>query len=120
MKLYIPRLGDRLILSADWTFKLYDEHRNDALFKALKIPFPVDGDGRRQCYGRHQLSVTVTLPAGTELAARRIYIRQGQRAFDSVTFSAKIGGKFRRFWAKLDEVNGIEFAVHAAEEPVVS
>jgi hypothetical protein len=31
MKLYIPRLGDVLTLSKEWSFKLYNEGRNDSL-----------------------------------------------------------------------------------------
>jgi len=31
MKLYIPELGDKLLLSADWTFNLEKEYRNESL-----------------------------------------------------------------------------------------
>jgi hypothetical protein len=63
----------------------------------------------------------LTLPAGTLLTIDRIYIRKGQESFDSVTFWLKaklvpitINGrplkKSVRFWAKLDDVNMIQFA----------
>lgn len=62
----------------------------------------------------------LTLPAGTLLTIDRIYIRKGQQAFDSITFWLKakqapvtINGrllkKSLRFWAKLDDVNTIQF-----------
>ena len=66
----------------------------------------------------------ITLPAGTELTVRRIFIRQGARDFDSMTFTATIPplkpaprGKVAkpksvRFWAKLDDCNTME-VVHA-------
>lgn len=104
--LFVPPLGTELTLAADWTFALYDEHRNDGLYKGLKIPFPLDG----RSYGRDMLSKEVTLPAGTVLTVRRYYIRLGQNAFDSVTFSAKIGKKSHRFWVKLADANRIQLA----------
>lgn len=62
---------------------------------------------------------THTFPKGAVLIVDRIYIRQGQDDFDSVTFRAKhyhsaqqtgFGkkGKMVRFWAKLDDVNRME------------
>jgi hypothetical protein len=33
--LYIPEIGDRITLAEDWTFPLYREHRNDALWAIL-------------------------------------------------------------------------------------
>ena len=51
------------------------------------------------------------LPSGTELKVSRIYIRQGASNYSSVTFYAKIPGvkKSIRFFAKLRDVNKIEF-----------
>jgi hypothetical protein len=108
--LHIPPLGTELTLAADWTFTLYDEHRNSALFAGLKLKFPVDARGHRQCWGANMLSVPATLPAGTVLTVRRYYIRLGQGAFDSVTFSARIGKKSHRFWVKLADANRIQLA----------
>jgi hypothetical protein len=62
---------------------------------------------------------THTFPAKTVLIVDRIYIRQGQDDFDSVTFRAKYyhsseqtgfgkKGKMVRFWAKLDDVNTMQ------------
>lgn len=33
MKLYVPEIGDHLRLTADWTFKLHNEYRNESLWK---------------------------------------------------------------------------------------
>ena len=58
----------------------------------------------------------VSLPAGTLLTLDRYYIRQGSEGFDSVTFlmpghprTGAFGKKEARFWAKLEDVNEIEF-----------
>ena len=32
MKLYVPEIGDYLQLTADWTFNLYNEHRNKSVW----------------------------------------------------------------------------------------
>lgn len=72
------------------------------------------------------ISFYVTLPAETVLRVDRIYIRKGAEDYSSVSFNviscplehltpAKEGGSFpkyqkRRFWAKLDDVNKIEFS----------
>ncbi|RQT26119.1 hypothetical protein [Burkholderia contaminans] len=70
-----------------------------------------------------ELQHPVTIPAGALLTVDRIFIRKGAADYDSVTFWLKaskvpvaINGrqvkKSVRFWAKLDDVNAIEF-----EEP---
>jgi hypothetical protein len=54
---------------------------------------------------------THTFPAKSVLIVDRIYIRQGQDDYDSVTFRSKYQqtgfGKVR-FWAKLDDVNTMQ------------
>lgn len=110
MKLYIPALGDRIKLTADWTFLLFPEYRNEALYSYLGIEYPNTPGAK---------PVQVTLQAGTELSINRIHIRHGNREFDSITFSV-IGAPPQkrqsnvnltrvRFWAKLADVNTIEF-----------
>lgn len=37
MKLCIPSIGDKILLTKNWTFSLYTEYRNETLFKALGI-----------------------------------------------------------------------------------
>jgi hypothetical protein len=72
--------------------------------------------------------IKVTLPLGTILGVDRIYIRKGNKDYSSVTFFAKnlgsvkvdisrwssrknktVNKKAIRFWAKLEDVNQIEF-----------
>ncbi len=109
-KLYIPALGDHIKLTADWTFLLFPESRNETLYAHLGLEYP------RRVYDAKP--VRVTLPAGTELGIDRIYIRRGNKEFDSITFNLlgvptqklQYGAKMRvRFWAKLAAVNTIEF-----------
>jgi len=110
--LHIPPLGAELTLATDWTFDLYGEQRNLGLFANLKIAVP--RDPRYNCHDE-RACVKATLAAGTVLTVRRYYIRLGQAAFDSVTFSAKIGKRAVRFWVKLADANRIEFAEPAAQ-----
>lgn len=37
MKMYIPEIGDKIVLSEDWTFRLFDEGRNSSLFTLLNV-----------------------------------------------------------------------------------
>lgn len=104
-RLFIPTLGTKLTLAEDWTFALHGEHRNGGMFHALGLKQPQDRYG----YYAPSMSVPATLPAGTELTVRRIYIRQGQAGFDSVTFSVLIGKRQHRFWVKLEDANSIKF-----------
>ena len=137
MKMYIPRLGDQIRLTKAWDFALYNESRNMSLLEVLgdtrkqAYPWshsPVEMTG-----------VTATIPEGTILKIDRIYIRKGNEEFDSVSFTwpgmrtrtrieertvtnytgsntietsvikEKIPARPVRFWAKLDDVNKIEF-----------
>lgn len=150
-KLYIPRLGADLVLSSDWSFRLFHEHRNSGLQSAVGLANPFSGlqdfwgakpadrfaaleksqwreaDGSlstvKERYFNGELQHRLTIPAGALLTVDRIFIRKGAADFDSVTFWLKaskvpvtINGqqvkKSVRFWAKLDDVNTIEF-----EEP---
>ncbi|CCG43314.1 hypothetical protein [Magnetospirillum molischianum] len=121
MKLFVPPLGTRLRLTADWTFPLFNEHRNYALIKRLELIWP-ESTTSYDHWHRTELSQDVTLPVGTILTVDRIYIRQGQDNFDSMTFtvfdcpdmrlrSKSKGGPIAgrvRFWAKLENINGLE------------
>jgi len=124
MKLYIPQLGDRLQLTADWTFDLYNDERNHSLML-------VTGDMRdvRSKWQTGATSVSATIPAGAILKVDRIYIRKGQEDFDSITFywegmrsqatmrqcpyratrMDKVPAKAVRFWVKMNDANKIEF-----------
>jgi len=132
MKLYIPEIGDSLKLTTDWTFDLYNEDRNSSLMEKV-------GDVRKVTWGGADYgSIPCTIPAGAVLKVDRIYIRKGNKEYSSITFHwkgealpAKMepdsdwdpvsrhnipNGKFFkipripiRFWAKLADVNNIEF-----------
>lgn len=107
MNLFIPPLGTEIVLAEAWTFKLHSEYRNfDAFeyFNLLKKDQTVRWDLWRSSNDEHD----VTIPAGTTLKVDRIYIRKGNRDFDSVTFFMKGVSKKRvRFWATLADVNKI-------------
>jgi hypothetical protein len=113
MKLFIPTIGTKIKLLKDWKFKIYYERRNDSLLKAQGFidreqPMKwIDGYGR--------INFDTSLPAGTQLTVDRIYIRKGSQDFDSVSFwvgtkpkGVGLQGRIR-FWAKLEDVNDIEF-----------
>ena len=112
--LYVPSLGDAVVLAEDWTFPLQAEGRNKSLWEALGLPTLQPSDwwlwedritserkqelinaGLTFSYGdintysgnrRMILRGTATLPKGTVLAIDRIYIRKGAKEYNSVTF----------------------------------
>lgn len=133
MKLYIPENGDSIRLVADWTFSLFNEDRNHSLMEKLGDPRRTMGPWH-ESYG----SVPATIPAGATLKIDRVYIRKGSKDYSSITFlwvgealpakleentswdrltnTYKPNGSFSkipripiRFWAKLVDVNNIEF-----------
>jgi hypothetical protein len=128
--LYIPKLRDKLVLVNDWSFPVCLEHRNESVIKRMGYGY---GTVKREVwmkklpgqwhYGRVNLPEDFTIPAGTELTVDRIYIRNGQAGFDSVTFRCKLpklkgkGEDSLRFWVKLEEANGLEFDHPAAPVP---
>lgn len=123
--LYIPDIGESITLAEDWTFKLRYETRNKTTLVAIgarstgwRTWVRPNGIPLTTPYGQTSLPYeTVTLPAGTVLKVDRVYIRKGNAEFSSITFiitkdsgaavDKKLHGK--RFWAKLPEVNTIEF-----------
>ena len=110
MKIHIPDIGDTLILTSDWTFSLYYEHRNSDLWEHFF--------NKKFSYGNTEEHETVKLETGSKLTVDRIYIRKGTKDFSSVSFLLDIlekkrpfGEKGMRFWAKLEDVNRMEAAV---------
>src|SRR5271165_5046264 len=79
MKMYIPSIGDELVLKKAWTFDLYNENRNATLMEKL-------GDSRDISWGDKLTTIKATLLAGSVLKIDRIYIRKGMDEFSSVTF----------------------------------
>ncbi len=107
MKMFVPSIGTKLVLTKDWTFDLWSEYRNDSLHRALGLDF-------KSRYSYPLTSQVVNLSAGTLLTVDRIYIRKNLDGFDSMTFNMpdpeKVYGKGRkRFWAKLTDVHTMEF-----------
>jgi len=126
----IPDIGTLVRIQEDWTFRLYNESRNDSLMEALGIDWrlPISSGGFHGRYSRRGGDVyEVTLRAGSLLRVDRIYIRQGgkeRKRYSSVTFNLQKGGsgvyngtevlfkrKGARFWAKLSDVNRMRVQV---------
>ena len=136
MKLMIPPLGARIRLIVDWSFDLHYEQRNENVFELFgafaHLKGTVAGYAGDAYPPLHRIDeadkepARVTLPAGTLLTIDRYYIRNGAGDFDSVTFALPSQplpgysfGKKRasRFWAKLEDVNEIEFEFLAEDQP---
>jgi hypothetical protein len=100
-RIWIPSLGDKLILKSDWTFALHCEQRNKSLMKYFEMPVT----GFSCMVGEPKI---VTLPKGTILKVDRIFIRQGAEGYNSVTF--RWSASKCRFWVKLYDVNKMEAA----------
>ena len=121
MRFQVPSIGDKIRLTADWQFPCFTEYRNNAFIKRARPDVNVP---ERWSYRDDVQSVIITLPAGTVLRVDRIYIRKGKSEWDSITFVVQshptIAGKgfagAGRFWAKLADVNEIQFEPYV-EEP---
>lgn len=129
MKFYVPTIGSQFRLTKPWEFILYNEYRNSSLFKAFGphrdklVPVEVF----QKTWGGYQKAAAYkfALPAGTLMAINRIYIRQNQTDFDSITMrifetthpfilhgamdkNGKLKASKARFWVKLCDFNNIE------------
>lgn len=114
-RLFIPPLGFEITLTEDWTFKLFDEHRNQSLLKSAGLECPrLDRDFHNLSRANqaefvakkgwfyagnfledHYVDVNefytnMTLRAGTKLKIARVYIRLGQDYFNSITFTCPL------------------------------
>jgi len=113
VKLFIPAVGYRIKLTKDWNFDLYHESRNNTLLEKVLGTEAFDNltyDWRKPgstpaCIGRD-----------TVLEVDRVYVRTANKArtgeddYDSVTFKVIDDTKKKcRFWAKLVDVNTIEY-----------
>lgn len=109
--MYVPAIGDTIVLTEDWKFTLTDEYRNTSLHDLLFGVLPADPNQyyRRCSYDTKE----VTLPKNTVLTIDRVYIKKGQSDYNSLTFIIKKAPFYKkgkiRFWAKLKDVNNIEF-----------
>lgn len=104
MKLFIPRVGDKIKLIENWTCSIYSEDRNKRVFEALGIEA---GDDTQENV------ISITIPKGTVLNFARVYIRAPASDYDSVTLSVEDSPlkklKKARFWVKATEASKIEY-----------
>jgi hypothetical protein len=113
MKLFIPHLKTLLKLERDWFFELNPEYRNMSLYQVFSGQI-ID---RWAANAPFRKMLPVTIPKDTILSLDRIYIRNGNRQYDSVTFRIpkKMGNPPElagcRFWVKLDQANEIEASI---------
>jgi len=135
MKICIPSIGDKIRLTDYWHFSLFPEKRNKKLGVKLGICKDKESyygtwywkdrklnDSDIRTYSSElngyqwHVMYPVTFDAGTELLIDRIYIRKGIGEFDSVSFWVQSGPyKGARFWAKLQDVNQIEFEIISSD-----
>lgn len=125
MKLFVPACGDRLTLTANWTFALFLETRN-MKFAGSRNVLKEHEKGKWHVYEGEEWHSPLafrpfTLPAGTVIEVDRVYIRatskdgahQGiDNNYDSITFKV-VGEKNSRFWVKLADANTIECEVES-------
>lgn len=118
MKLIIPRLGDLLVLTNDWSFPVMHERRNESIIvydgKELIPVNYVNDDYWKPVYGYSDHM----LKAGTVVSISRYYIRQGAGEFDSITFVVhSIDGvklkKKLRFFVSTDAAAQADFEYQA-------
>lgn len=130
MFLQIPVPGTWLELEKDWSFTLFEEHRNKSLWDAIPnkegnireivhAPVTIDLSWGSLTTQRKDRVMDISLPKGSQLRVDRVYIRKGSNSeFDSLTFVLDIntvkGDYFKfpankrtqaRFWARLGDIN---------------
>ena len=133
MRFYVPEIGDQLRLTADWTFGLYNEDRNSSLMEFIgdtrtveyyntygSIPctipagsiLKVDRIYIRKGKGDYS-SLTFLwkdMRVKPKIVDRKITHHYGLGIPpDTKIIQEKIPARPVRFWAKLDDVNKIEF-----------
>jgi len=121
VKFVIPSIGDKIVLTKAWEFPLIIDYRNKLTSRLRPgLEFTRSHTGEN--------SVLAIIERGTVLRVDRIYIRQGKSEWDSLTFSVTFAPKDKsrvkpktgvlgqeeklkgaRFWAKLKDVNRIQF-----------
>lgn len=136
MRFYVPEIGDQLRLTADWTFGLYNEDRNSSLmefigdtrsmfytwnnqdYKPIPCTIPagsilkVDRIYIRKGKGDYS-SLTFLwkdMRVKPKIVDRKVtnWLGAGQPGKTTI-IQDKIPARPVRFWAKLEDVNKIEF-----------
>lgn len=125
MRLFVPAVGFRIVLGKDWKFDVYHEYRNKSLLETANVKMSRWGDSYEEPapgapeWPRKMKRTEWNLHAGTLLEVDRVYIRSNSKGatnkdedYDSLTFRIidpkTLKGKVR-FWAKLADVNNIEY-----------
>lgn len=107
MNLFIPSIGNKLVLNRPWTFSVHVEQRNYSLLKLIG-----HFDPSWKAVGNSWLH---TLKAGSILRVERIYVRAKQPDYDSITFrlleQEGLPVKGIRFWVKLYDANQMNCGV---------
>ncbi len=113
MMMYIPSIGDKIVLEEDWNPMILDEYRTREFLVIMGI------DPR----GANGHTYAVVIPRNTVLTVDRIYIKKGSSAYDSITFTINQAynphiprGK-KRFWVKLAQANKIQFHPYVEAKP---
>lgn len=130
MKLWIPTIGDIIILTKDWKFDLWIERRNAKLIKSLlgetkQTSCLIEFDREFVLKYREKLvkqsdnpytpryTLPISLPKNTELKIDRVYIRKNASDYNSISFRIENSplreARKQRFWAKLPQVNEIYY-----------
>ena len=127
-----PIIGTQIRLTKDWTFKLFEEHRNESLLAFYKDAIFQSQEIQKEWAPNNFYTITekhtlCTLLKGTVLQVDRIYLRKGVKDFDSITFLIADypdpkylpgkGGKRIRFWAKITCINNVMQGVFL-DEPI--
>lgn len=83
MKIWLPKCGDAVRLTKDWSFQLHEEYRNSEVWR-------LQSGSAMGCQYRPVLNkISCMMPCGTELVFDRLYVRQDNDAYASVTFVIK-------------------------------
>jgi hypothetical protein len=113
MNLFVPEIGTQLQLVSDWHFILYSESRNSNLLEKIT--------GKKHSWS-DKSNYLVTIPSETVLTVDRVYIRKGVSNYSSLTFRIPKDKNKKnplagvRFWAKLSDVNKIQFELISCNE----
>lgn len=121
MKIWIPMCGDAVKLLSDWCAELLIDRQN---FKTIDS---ITGSNLQKGVWHVDASsaanrANISLRAGDELVFDRIYVRQNNDEFASVTFIIKRAADEalvgQRFWVKLSDANKIDAELLSRDNPV--
>jgi len=106
MKMFIPKLGTKLILTDPWSFSLLCEQRNKTLWNLKTERAHMD---MIPLVHRKGQAAVVFLTPGDILTVDRVHIRKGADAYDSVTMRGTVQHEGHdhkvRFWVMLHDFN---------------